>query len=103
MRLNRLAITLLSAAALAGCSRANNILEGRVEAVVAGHPVVVTDCYRTSAPQPRQDGAAMRFTPCKDADVVIRAGQLTVNGKDYGTLAANARVVVDHGKVSIEK
>jgi hypothetical protein len=102
MILRRLAIAGLCAAGLAACSRSNSILEGRVEAVVAGHTVVVTDCYRTSVPKPQADGSGVRFTPCKDADVVIRGEHLTVNGKDYGQLAANARVVVDHGKVSVE-
>ncbi len=37
---------------IGGCSRSNNLLLGRVEAVVAGHTVVVTDCYRTSVPAP---------------------------------------------------
>lgn len=88
---------------LAGCSRSNNLLLGRVEAVVAGHTVVVTDCYRTSVPRPVADAAGARFTPCRDADVLIRAEQLTVNGTSYGPLTRDARVIVDHGRVSIEK
>jgi hypothetical protein len=88
---------------LAGCSRSNNLLLGRVEATVAGHPVVVTDCYRTSVPQPQAEPDGARFTPCRDADVLIRAEQLTVNGTPYGPLAPAARVIVDHGRVSIEK
>jgi hypothetical protein len=86
-----------------GCSRSNNLLLGRVEATVAGHPVVVTDCYRTSVPPPKAEADGARFTPCRDADVLIRAEQLTVNGTPYGPLVAGARVVVDHGRVSIEK
>lgn len=86
-----------------GCSRSNNVLLGRVEADVAGHTVVVTDCYRTSVPRPHADGDGTRFTPCRDADVLIRAGQLTVNGATYGPLSSGARVIVDHGRVSIEK
>jgi hypothetical protein len=64
---------------LAGCSRSNNLLLGRVEAVVAGHPVIVTDCYRTTAPTPVAEANGARFTPCRDADVLIRSEQLTVN------------------------
>ena len=94
----------LSVSMLVGaCSKSNNLLLGRVEATVAGHTVVVTDCYRTSVPQPQPDADGARFTPCRDADVLIRAGQLTVNGAPYGPLAPVARVVVDHGRVSIEK
>jgi major membrane immunogen (membrane-anchored lipoprotein) len=88
---------------LAGCSKSNNLLLGRVEATVAGHTVVVTDCYRTSVPAPQADANGARFTPCRDADVLIRAEQLTVNGTAYGPLSPGARVIVDHGRVSIEK
>jgi hypothetical protein len=88
---------------IAGCSRSNNLLLGRVEATVAGHPVVVTDCYRTSVPPAHPEANGARFTPCRDADVVIRAEQLTVNGTAYGPLAPGARVLVDHGRVSIGK
>jgi hypothetical protein len=88
---------------ICGCTRSNNLLLGRVEATVAGHPVVVTDCYRTSVPQPAVEGDGARFTPCRDADVLIRAGHLTVNGTPYGPLGPGARVIVDHGRVSIEK
>jgi hypothetical protein len=88
---------------MVGCSRSNNLLFGRVEAVVAGHPVVVTDCYRTSVPAPVQEPNGATFTPCRDAVVLIRNEQLTVNGTAYGPLARDARVIVDHGRVSIEK
>ena len=88
---------------LAGCSKSNNLLLGRVEASVAGHTVVVTDCYRTSVPGPQAEAHGARFTPCRDADVLIRAEQLTVNGTAYGPLLPGARVIVDHGRVSIEK
>lgn len=102
--LRRMFIAVLSAGMLvAGCSRSNNLLLGRVEATVAGHPVVVTDCYRTSVPPPQAQADGARFTPCRDADVLIRAEQLTVNGRLYGPLVPGARVVVDHGRVSIEK
>jgi len=39
---------------LAGCSRSNTLVLGPVEAMVGGHTVVVTDCYRISAPQPEK-------------------------------------------------
>jgi hypothetical protein len=96
-------IALISFAAIMGCSRSNNLLLGRVEAVVAGHPVVVTDCYRTSVPQPIAEAHGATFTPCRDAVVAIRDQQLTVNGTSYGPLTRDAKVVVDHGHVSIEK
>ena len=89
--------------AIVGCSRSNNLLLGRVEAVVAGHTVVVTDCYRTSVPAPVQQADGATFTPCRDAVVVIHNEQLTVNGTAYGPLRRDARVVVDHGRVSIEQ
>jgi hypothetical protein len=86
-----------------GCSRSNNLLFGRVEAVVAGHTVVVTDCYRTKVPQPVPEVNGATFTPCRDAVVAIRNEQLSVNGTSYGPLVRNAKVLVDHGRVSIEK
>jgi len=88
---------------LGGCSRSNNLLFGRVEAVVAGHTVVVTDCYRTNVPAPLPQPNGATFTPCRDAVVAIRDEQLTVNGTSYGPLTHDAKVVVDHGRVSIEK
>ena len=50
----RIRILALCAAALflAACSQENNLLMGRVEAAAGTHRVVVTDCYRTSAPGP---------------------------------------------------
>ena len=68
---------------LMGCSRSNNLLFGRVEAMVAGHTVVVTDCYRTTVPPPVQEPTGATFTPCRDAVVVIHNEQLTVNGTQY--------------------
>ncbi len=93
----------------AGCSRSNNILLGRVQAQVAGHTVIVTDCYRPSVPPPSPLAAeadvpaGARFTPCRDADVVIRGDRLTVNGKAYGSLTPTETVVVDHGVVRLER
>ena len=96
------AIALLSA----GCSRSNNLLLGRVEARVGTHDVVVTDCYRTSVPAPQESksedgGNVYRFVPCRDAEIEIRAEELSVNGKRYGVLKAGDAVTVDHGKVLI--
>jgi hypothetical protein len=89
----------------AACSRSNNVLLGRVEALVGGHTVVVTDCYRTSVPAPQQVAGPgeYRWTPCRDADIFIRGGALTVNGVAYGTLAPADTITVDHGKVLINE
>jgi hypothetical protein len=91
------------------CSRSNNLLLGRVESTVAGHKIEVTDCYRTSVPQPRQlpdlpDGKKVyEFMPCRDADVLIRGDELIVNGTSYGTLKEGDVIAVDHGKVLINE
>jgi len=94
------------AAALAACSRSNNLLLGEVQAQVGTHTVRVTDCYRTSVPPPERvadaDGqASYRFMPCRDADVQICAGDLTVNGRSYGHIQSSDTILVDHGVVSI--
>ncbi len=97
---------LLCAAALflPACSRQNNLLLGRVESLVGTHTVVVTDCYRTSAPGPEQiDATAYHYVPCRDADLWIRGEELTVNGKSYGRLNPGDGVLVDHGVVSIQR
>ncbi len=92
---------------LCGCSRSNNLLLGRVEARVGGHRVVVTDCYRTRVPAPEVlktpagEPAAYRFTPCRDAEVVIRGEELVVNGRRYGHLRQADTVTVDHGVVLV--
>lgn len=93
---------------LVGCSRSNNLVLGRVEATVGGHTVVVTDCYRTSVPPPQRlpdEGGqpVYRFTPCRDADVLIKRGELVVNGKSYGVIGPKDNVLVDHGTVSVAK
>ena len=98
----RIAVVCIGLSVL-GCSRSNNLLFGRVEAVVAGHTVVVTDCYRTTVPPPVQEPTGATFTPCRDAVVVIHSEQLTVNGTAYGPLGRAAKVLVDHGRVSIER
>jgi hypothetical protein len=86
------------------CSRENNLLLGRVEANVGNHTVVVTDCYRTSAPPPeRLQNGDYHYMPCRDAEVWIRAGELTVNGAAYGHLEPGDGVLVDHGVVSINR
>src|SRR3954447_20824362 len=103
MRLRLLIGVMFVALFVSGCSRSNNLLFGRVEAVVAGHTVVVTDCYRTKVPAPVPEATGATFTPCRDAVVAIRDEQLTVNGTSYGPLTHAAKVVVDHGRVSIEK
>lgn len=67
----------------------------------------MTDCYRTSVPQPQTladvaGGApAYRFAPCRDAEVFIKGEELTVNGRQYGRLATRDTIVVDHGRVVI--
>jgi hypothetical protein len=101
------AILLLAAVTLSSCSRSNNLLLGEVEAQVGRHTVRVTDCYRTSVPPPErlQDvngQPSYRFMPCRDADVQLRAGELVVNGQDYGHIGETDTVVVDHGKVSVQ-
>jgi len=94
---------------LAACSSSNNLLLGRVEATVGTHKVVVTDCYRTSVPPPqRVEGPAAprptyRFTPCRDADVLIRGDELVVNGRPYGHLDPSDGVLVDHGVVLVDR
>jgi hypothetical protein len=86
------------------CSRHNNLFLGRVEATVGTHTVVVTDCYRTSVPPPvKEQDAVYHFTPCRDADVVIRNDDLTVNGQAYGHLKPNDSVLVDHSVVSVNR
>jgi hypothetical protein len=93
--------------ACSGCSRSNNVLLGRVEANVGGHTVVVTDCYRTSVTPPEQVGGpnekSYRFTPCRDAEVLIRNDELIVNGNSYDLLKQADAVTVDHGKVLINE
>src|SRR5437879_6532604 len=100
----RLSLVCCGAIVLFACSRSNNLLLGRVEAKVGTHTVVVTDCYRTSVPPPqRVDETTYRFMPCRDADVLIRRDDLTVNGQVYGHLKPNDGVLVDHGVVSTQR
>jgi hypothetical protein len=93
-------------AGLCGCSQSNNLLFGEVQAKVGAHTVRVTDCYRTSVPPPERladanGRASYRFMPCRDADVLIRGGELTVNGRSYGQIQENDSILVDHGVVSV--
>ena len=107
MSLFRVGVLIVLVTLLMGCSRSNNVLLGRVEAVVGEHRVVVTDCYRTSVPAPKQlpdlsDGKHVyQFMPCRDANVLIRGDELIVNETSYGPLKQGASVLVDHGRVSI--
>lgn len=102
MRRPFLFVTFCVAAVLCGCSQSNNLLLGEVQAQVGGHWVRVTDCYRTSVPPPeRLPDASYRFMPCRDADIRIRAGELTVNGRSYGRIQENDSILVDHGVVSV--
>jgi hypothetical protein len=91
---------------LAGCTRSNNLLLGEVQAVAGTHKIVVTDCYRLSVDPPREIAGragepGYRYTPCRDADVLIRDEEAIVNGRSYGHLNPNDSVLVDHGAVSI--
>ncbi len=101
-----LATCLFCLAALSGCSRSNNLLFGEVQAQVGSHTVRVTDCYRPSVPPPQRlaevnGQPAYRFMPCRDADVQIRGGELTVNGRTYGHIKETDAVLVDHGVVAV--
>ena len=87
---------------LVSCGSSNNLLLGRVEAKVGEHRVVVTDCYRTSVPPSQTLGPdEFRFMPCRDADIRIQGGLLTVNGVGYGHINRADSVLVDHGIVSV--
>lgn len=101
-------LLLIAACALAAwaCVNPIDLVQGRVTAEVAGHHVIVTDCYRTSPPGPErlpdENGAPVyRYAPCKDAVVILRGTDLTVNGTAYGTLGDGDEIVVDHGRVLI--
>lgn len=110
MNASRVCLLIFSACLLSfACSRSNNVLLGRVESRVGEHQVEVTDCYRTSLPPPQQlhdlpDGRHVyQFTPCRDADVLIRGDELIVNGKSYGSLKPADVITVDHGRVLINE
>lgn len=87
-----------------GCSSSNNLLLGRVEVQVAGHTIVVTDCYRIRVPAPETfAGGDLHFMPCRDADIWIRSGMLSVNGNSYGSIGPADAILVDHGEVSVQR
>jgi hypothetical protein len=95
------AFCLFPAFLLCGCSSSTNLLLGRVEATVGRHTVTVTDCYRTSVDPPQTIEGGYRFTPCRDADVLIRGDELIVNGQSYGHVNPDDPILVDHGVVSV--
>jgi hypothetical protein len=109
--MSRVRVTLLACLLFvmefSACSKANNILLGRVEAQVGPYTVVVTDCYRTEVPAPQklesgpEGRCTYRFTPCRDADIRIEGSELMVNGTSYGDLKQGDTVVVDHGRVLV--
>jgi len=97
-------------AALVACSRSNNLLLGRVEGHVGGHPAIVTDCYRITVPAPdtafrATDGReTQRWAPCRDAEIIVAGPELRVNGQPYASpLAPGDTIVVDHGAVSTRR
>ena len=92
-------------AGLSACGPTNNPIFARVEATVGRYQVVVTDCRTFSMPtvETLDDGAAQRFAPCKDSVVTIKGDDLYVNGEGYGHLSEGDRVVVEHGKVRIDR
>jgi len=98
------AVFACSAIFFVSCSQSNNVLLGRVENSVGAHKIVVTDCYRTSVPQPEQlPNSTWHYAPCRDADIWIRGDQLDVNGRSYGKIGPTDSVLVDHGVVSTHK
>lgn len=96
-----IAITLTPA-----CSRSNDLVMGTVEATAGSHRIVVTDCYRLSVDPPAEikgtpGESGYRYTPCRDADVLIRGDEAIVNGRSYGRMKPDDSILVDHGIVSI--
>lgn len=89
--------------ALSACNASNNPVVGRVEAQVAGHMVVVSECYTFRYPSVETvgGGETQRFAPCKDAIVQIKGQTLYVNGQGYGDLKQGDRIDVRKGKVTI--
>ena len=91
----------VAAALTSACSQSNNLFFGEVTAVAGTHKIVVTDCYRLSVDLPQATPDGYRYTPCRDADVVIRNEEVIVNGRSYGSLKPRDSILVDHGQVSI--
>ncbi len=96
------------------CSRSNNLVMGTVEATAGSHRIVVTDCYRLSVDPPAEikgppGQSGYRYTPCRDADVLIRpdgligSDEVLVNGRSYGHINPADSILVDHGVVSIRR
>jgi len=83
------------------CSQSNNLFLGEVRATAGSHQIRVTDCYRFRVDPPQATRDGYRYTPCRDADVLIRNEEAVVNGRSYGHLKPNASILVDHGVVSI--
>jgi hypothetical protein len=108
MRNNGISL-LLACLLCASCSKSNNLILGRVEALVGNHKVEVTDCYRVDAPRPQRlndlpgGKRVYSYVPCRDADVLIRGEELIVNGNHYGMLKPGDLVSVDHGKVLVNQ
>ena len=104
----RLAATCAALVLLSAC-QSNNLLMGRVQATVGTHVVVVTDCYRFAVPPPQEalggadKSVTYRFTPCKDADVLIRGDELIVGGQSYGHIEPADAITVDHGVVLVNE
>ena len=88
-------------ALLNACSRSNTLFLGEVQATAGSHKIVVTDCYRVSVDPPQTTSDGFRYTPCRDADVIIRNEEAIVNGHSNGRLNPNDSILVDHGAVSI--
>lgn len=103
MRQLRAGFVLAFLAPALACSHSNNLLLGEVSGKLASHKVVVTDCYRTSVPQPTITSTRQTWEPCRDASIVIDGEQLAVNGKGYGKLNIGDSVLVDHGVVSVQR
>ncbi len=97
----------LCALLLNTCSASNNVLMGVTRAEVAGHSVVVTDCYRLVVPEAQRlddmaDGSVVwLYAPCRDAVVLIQGDQLFVNNVPYGAIADGDEILVDHGEVYV--
>jgi len=100
-------VGLLALGAMAGCSRSNMLLLGRVEQSVAGRMVVVTDCYRFRVPPPVVEngapGPTVHFAPCRDAVIVLRGDSVSVNGTAYGRAGPGDTIAVDHGVVHVSR
>ena len=91
-----------------GCAGMIDLLQGHVQGDVAGHHVLVTDCYRTDPPKPErmadENGVAVwKYAPCRDAVIMLRGPELEVNGRAYGALGAGDEILVNHGKVSVNR